>query len=249
MLDPLHQVFQFLRFDFESNAMVAPSIAVLPACTIFDESRLGYEPDALRRFDVEMAPESAREIENVDVVEIDAVAGEDGMQARDVRALGLGQFVDIALEEKDVLVWCFAASERDALNVILEAAHSFMRPVRSSSLSSIDQAGTADAFGRDIADDTKSKRRRRRRSRPSSIAPSSAGMPQAIAPPSKAGPAGQDAARMRCLLPTINSVFVPMSMIATRRSSCARSTASMQAAASAPTWPLMIGSAVHARLG
>ena len=52
-----------------------------------------------------------------------------------------------------------------------------------------------------------------------SIAPSSPGMPQAIAPPSNAGPAGQDAARMRSRLPTISSVFVPMSMIATSRSS------------------------------
>jgi hypothetical protein len=75
----------------------------------------------------------------------------------------------------------------------------------------------------------------------SSIAPSSAGIPQEIAPPSNAGPAGQDAARMRSLLPMISSVLVPMSMIATRRFSFAISIASMHAAASAPTWPLMIG--------
>ena len=72
-------------------------------------------------------------------------------------------------------------------------------------------------------------------------APGNPGMPKVICPPSNAGPAGHDAARTLCLLPTINSVLVPMSMTATSRSSLARSTASMQAAASAPTCPLMIG--------
>ena len=45
-----------------------------------------------------------------------------------------------------------------------------------------------------------------------SIAPGRAGMPHAIEPPSKAGPAGQEAARMRSRLPTKSSVFVPTSM-------------------------------------
>ena len=68
-----------------------------------------------------------------------------------------------------------------------------------------------------------------------SMAPGKAGMPQEILPPSNAGPAGQEAARILCLLPRISSVLVPMSMSATRRSSFAKSTASRQAAASAPT--------------
>src|ERR1017187_4496905 len=55
----------------------------------------------------------------------------------------------------------------------------------------------------------------------SSMAPSSAGMPQAMAPPSKAGPAGQDAERMRCLLLRRSSAFVPISLTGTSRYSCA----------------------------
>lgn len=74
-----------------------------------------------------------------------------------------------------------------------------------------------------------------------SIAPGRPGIPNRIFPPSNAGPAGQDAARILCRLPRISSVLVPMSITATSRSSRARSTASMHAAASAPTWPLMIG--------
>jgi len=44
-------------------------------------------------------------------------------------------------------------------------------------------------------------------------------MPQEILPPSNAGPAGQEAAKSLCRFPTINSVLVPMSMMAMSRSS------------------------------
>ena len=78
--------------------------------------------------------------------------------------------------------------------------------------------------------------------RADSTAPSKAGMPQAICPPSKAGPAGQEATRSPLRLPTRSSVLVPMSMRATVRSSSRMPAASAQAAASAPTWPWMSGS-------
>ena len=223
---------------FESSAMHAPSIAALPTCTIFASGRFGNQPDALRRLDLQMPPETAGQIEDIDVVEVDAVVAEHHLQARDIRALGLRQFVDIAFQEVDARAPRRASI---ALHVVLEAAHR-----RSSGrCAAVRSSGRPGPSRRCPA----ARRRRSRRAgmlpsssiATSSIAPSSAGMPQAIAPPSNAGPAGHDAARMRCLLPRINSVFVPMSMTATSRSSCARSTASMHAAASAPTWPLMIG--------
>ena len=68
-----------------------------------------------------------------------------------------------------------------------------------------------------------------------SIAPSSAGMPQATPPPSNAGPAGQEAASSRSRLPTITSVLVPMSSSAVTSSESSSPVASAQAAASAPT--------------
>ena len=111
------------------------------------------------------------------------------------------------------------------------------------------QAGPADALGRAAADDPKLELRRRRRCATSSMAPSSAGMPQAMAPPSKAGPAGQEAARIRCLLPTISSVLVPISMMAIRRSSCARSDGQHAGRGVGADVSADDGSAVHARLG
>ena len=49
-----------------------------------------------------MPSETSGEIEDIDIVEVDSVAREDDMQACDVRALGLGQFVHVALQQKDV---------------------------------------------------------------------------------------------------------------------------------------------------
>ena len=111
--------------------------------------------------------------------------------------------------------------ERDAVQPSSKRPISFMRPVRSSSLIRSTRPEPQMPCGATspmtpslncavVVDATTS-----------SIAPSSAGMPQAIAPPSNAGPAGQEAARMRSLLPRISSVFVPMSITATRRSSLA----------------------------
>ena len=226
--------------------MHAPSIAALPTWTIFASGMFGISPMRRDASTLEMPAEPAGEVEDVDVVEADAVVVEDDLQAGDVRALGLGQLVHVAFEEEDVVLLvehdarCRASSNRPIL----------VHPPGAEQLAhQIDQARAADALRRDVADDAELERRRRRRSRrlrSRRRAPACRRRSRRLRTP---GPAGQDAARMRCLLPRISSVFVPMSMIATSRSSCARSIASMHAAASAPRWPLMIGAAVDAGLG
>src|SRR5689334_12676552 len=57
------------------------------------------QADALRGRYLEVAPESAREIEDVDGIEVHAVTVEHHLQSGDVRALGLRQLVDVALEK------------------------------------------------------------------------------------------------------------------------------------------------------
>jgi len=66
-------------------------------------------------------------------------------------------------------------------------------------------------------------------------------MPHAIlTPPSKAGPAGHEAARMRCRLPRVNSVLVQISHHAISALRGARSRQSMLCRI-APTCPLVMG--------
>ena len=127
-------------------------------------------------------------------------------------------------------------------DAIVEAAHLVHPPGAEQFAHQVDQPGAADAFGRHVADDAERETRRRRRWRRSSIAPSSPGMPQAIAPPSNAGPAGQDAARIRCSIADDQlgvgadvhdrhqAVFVAPGRPPACRPPRRR-----------PTWPLMIG--------
>src|SRR5688572_30524014 len=68
------------------------------------------QADPLRRVDLQVPPETAGEVKHVDVVERDPVVADDGLQPRDVRALGLRQLVHVALEEEDVA----GRVERDA---------------------------------------------------------------------------------------------------------------------------------------
>ncbi len=73
------------------------------------------------------------------------------------------------------------------------------------------------------------------------MAPSAPGIPNRRSPPSKAGPAGQDAARNRVPSVTTTSVLVPMSMSIRMPSPVANSTATRSAAVSPPTWLAMTG--------
>ena len=52
-----------------------------------------------------MPAESSGEIEDFDVVEVDAIARKNGVQAGDVGAFGLGQFIDVALKQINVFVF------------------------------------------------------------------------------------------------------------------------------------------------
>jgi hypothetical protein len=116
----------------------------------------------------------------------------------------------------------------------------FICPVRSSSLSASTSPDPHSPSARP-SPMTPSANEPSSRASTVATAPSSAGMPHEIAPPSKAGPAGHEAARMRPRWPSSSSVLVPMSITTVSRSVCARSTASRQAAASAPTCPLITG--------
>jgi len=107
------------------------------------------EPDPPRRVDVQVAAEAAREIEDVDVVEREAVFVEHHLQSRDVRALGLRQLVDVALREEDAVF----GVEGESLESILEAAH-LVHAVSAQQLAEqVHQAGATNTFGLDVADD------------------------------------------------------------------------------------------------
>src|SRR5580698_3459660 len=104
-----------------------------------------------------MASEPSRKIKNLEIAEVDTITREDSMQARDVRALCLSQLVNIALHQKDVLFGCSTTVKRDALNIILKAAHIIHAAGTKQLAEQIDQARTADALGWNIADDSKAK--------------------------------------------------------------------------------------------
>src|SRR5450631_181765 len=100
-----------------------------------------------------MASETASEIKDIDVFEVDSVAREDGMQACDVSTLGMGKLVDVALQQEDFLVIVFV--ERDALDVIFKAAHVVHAAGAEQFAQGIDEPGAADSFWRHIADHAK----------------------------------------------------------------------------------------------
>jgi hypothetical protein len=77
--------------------------------------------------------------------------------------------------------------------------------------------------------------------RTDSMAPSAPGIPYRTRPPSKAGPAGQEQARVRIPSDRITSVFVPTSTSIRGNGASSPSMATRSAAASAPTWQAMSG--------
>ena len=81
--------------------------------------KIRNEADALGRFHADMPAKAAGEIEDLDLVEIDAVFAEDGVQTRGVGALGLRQFIDVAFEKVDAVL----GRDLDARRAIGEAAH------------------------------------------------------------------------------------------------------------------------------
>ena len=87
------------------------------------------------------------------------------------------------------------------------------------------------------------------RSRTVSIAPSAPGMPYLTPPPSKAGPAGLEAARIVVPSEATISLFVPMSTSRNDPPRAIASTATRSAAASAPTWLAMSGPPVTRACG
>ena len=95
--DPFDEVFQFLALRFAKQGDGGPFNRGVAGLNDFRGVQAGDEPYAFGSFDVEMASETASKIEDVDIFEVDSVAGEDGMQASDVSALGLGEFVYVAL--------------------------------------------------------------------------------------------------------------------------------------------------------
>jgi hypothetical protein len=66
-----------------------------------------------------MPPEPAGEIEDVDVVEADAEVAHDGLQAGDVRPLGLRQLVYVALKQGNPALLI----QHDAMRSVFEPAH------------------------------------------------------------------------------------------------------------------------------
>ena len=81
--------------------------------------KIWNEADALGRFHADMPAKAAGEKEDFDLVEIDAVFAEDGVQTRGVGALGLREFVDVAFQEVDAVL----RRDIDARCAIGEAAH------------------------------------------------------------------------------------------------------------------------------
>ena len=65
---------------------------------------VGNQADPFGGVDVQVAAEAAGQVEHVELVETDAVVIEDDVQAGDVGALGLRQFVDVAFGEVNRLV-------------------------------------------------------------------------------------------------------------------------------------------------
>src|SRR5207253_4778771 len=62
------------------------------------------QTDALGRVDAQVPAEPAGEVEDLDLVEVNAVILEDDLQAGDIGALRLRQLVHIALEEKNLVL-------------------------------------------------------------------------------------------------------------------------------------------------
>ncbi len=134
--------------------MVAPSIAVLPACTIFSARRFGTSPMRFAALHIDVPPEPSRQVKNVNIVKVDPVCAEDRMQSCHVRALGLGQLVYIALQQVDFVLR--VSIEIDPAQSVLESPV-LIHPAGAQQLAQrVDQAGAANPLG--------SSRRRSRQS-------------------------------------------------------------------------------------
>src|SRR5581483_11172969 len=113
---------QFLKFGAFGPGKQRDAGALNGSIADLDNFRvrnIGNEPNALRRFDVQMPPKAASQVKNVDIVEANAILIENDAQAGHVRALGLGEFVDVALGEIDLVTAC---REVEAIFTVLESA-------------------------------------------------------------------------------------------------------------------------------
>src|ERR1043166_2790459 len=106
------------------------------------------EADAARGVRLEMAAESAGEVEDVDVLHVDAVRFADDPQAGNVRALGLREFARVVLGETD------AGRELD----LFESAELVHAAGAEELAENIDQAGAADSGRCGAADHPQVKR-------------------------------------------------------------------------------------------
>src|ERR1700733_9068300 len=89
MFDSLYQHLQLLALRFRKQRDGRTFDRRVAGLHDSCRRQRGNEAYALGSFNIEMPPKSARQVENLDVVEINAIAAEDGVQTGDVSSLGL----------------------------------------------------------------------------------------------------------------------------------------------------------------
>jgi hypothetical protein len=89
MFNSLYQHFQFLALRFREQSDGGTFDRGVAGLHDSFLRQRGNEAYALGSFNIEMPPKSSRKVENFDVVEINAITAEDGVQASDVSSLGL----------------------------------------------------------------------------------------------------------------------------------------------------------------
>src|SRR4051795_5994868 len=117
MLDPLDEFFQLLAFRAREQCETRALDGGVADLHHFLVRQVRDQADAPRRLHLQVSPETAGQIEDIDRFERQAQRVEEDLKAGDVRALRLGQFVHIALAEVDIA----AGVDRDTVLVILEA--------------------------------------------------------------------------------------------------------------------------------
>ena len=164
------------------------------------------QADLDRVLDVHGVGEAAGEVDPVDLVGGHAQAAEQDPLAAGVGGLGLGEQARVRAREGDALL----RRDEELVEAVTEPTL-LVHPARATELGQdVDEPRAADADRLDVAD--RPEREAVTIERTVSMAPSAPGIPKRSRPPSKAGPAGHEAARKRVPSVTTTSVFVPMSM-------------------------------------
>lgn len=118
MRDPFHERLQLRPLGAREQCDARAFDRGVADLQNFFRIDVGDESDALRRIEVEVAPETTGEVEDAEGGIVDAVFRERDLQAGDVGALRLRQCVDVGLAKRDRALAVFTGDDKIATGLL-----------------------------------------------------------------------------------------------------------------------------------